>query len=479
MMTTPSPKSTFLARFRAFFQRLQWKLTLAYTLFTVLTIVILGAVSLLLLWYLNFYSNLLPSMIADGLLKAGPAIAPYLEQNPPDQAGLAAWLEEGIVGDSLVINIPKENAESAEDTVPAQFGRFAAVAVVDESGEIVVAAPAGTIRSRAELEAEFSPQAAAGFAAALRGETDTAALSARDGAFLLGAAPVFDSQDQVVGAIFVKSRLYIDQFEFLRSALRETILPVAGIMLVVGIITGVLFGFVIARWLTRRLRRLGTAADAWSAGNFEVLVPDSTGDELGTLARHFNHMALQVQNLLQTRQGLATLEERNRLARDLHDSVKQQVFATAMQVGAAKAILDRDPDAAREHLSEAEQLVRQAQQELTTLIQELRPVALEGRGLARALDDYATDWGRQNNIAVELRVSGERPLPLPIEQTLFRVAQEALANIARHSRAAAAELHLAWLAHGVTLTISDNGQGFNVTSPNGRGMGLQSMRERL
>jgi NarL family two-component system sensor histidine kinase LiaS len=291
--------------------------------------------------------------------------------------------------------------------------------------------------------------------------------------------PTFGDNQQLLGAIFVELTSPIAEDEFIQLALQQTILPVGLGMLVVGLIAGVFFGFFIARGLTRRLRALDQAADAWSRGNFEVLAGDTSGDELGQLARQLNHMALQLQNLLQTRQELATLEERNRLARDLHDSVKQQFFATAMQIGAAQAVLPQQPAAAQTHLIEAERLAHQAQQELTTLIRELRPAALEGKGLAAALRDYVADWSRQNQISAEVRVQGERPLPLVVEQTLFRVAQEALANISRHSAATTAEVHLACGTHQVNLTISDNGQGFEPATTNGKGIGLRSMRERV
>ncbi|HEX9925505.1 MAG TPA: sensor histidine kinase, partial [Anaerolineae bacterium] len=156
-----------------------------------------------------------------------------------------------------------------------------------------------------------------------------------------------------------------------------------------------------------------------------------------------------------------------------------QVFATVMQIGAAQASLDHDPGAARTHLAETERLVRQAQQELTALIQELRPAALEGKGLAMALRDYAVDWSRQNNIEADVRVSGERVLSLHLEQALFRVAQEALANVARHSRATAAQIYLNWEGEDVILTIANNGRGFDVAAMVGKGMGLRSMRERV
>jgi signal transduction histidine kinase len=120
-----------------------------------------------------------------------------------------------------------------------------------------------------------------------------------------------------------------------------------------------------------------------------VAVHDPSGDELGQLARRLNGMAEQVQNLLAVRQELAVIEERHRLARDLHDSVKQQIFAMAMQVAAARTLMDNNSDAARVRLTEAERLVKQAQQELTALIRELRPAALGDKGLVVALRELS------------------------------------------------------------------------------------------
>ena len=167
------------------------------------------------------------------------------------------------------------------------------------------------------------------------------------------------------------------------------------------------------------------------------------------------------------------------LARDLHDSVKQQVFATAMQVGAARELLPDNPIHAENRLVDAEQLTRQAQQELNTLICELRPVVLENKGLAKALREYLGDWSNQTGMQVDLRLQGERILPLDIEQTLYRVTQEALATITRHSGATSVEVHLNWENSRVTLNIVDNGHGFDLPAAEGKGVGLQSMRERV
>jgi signal transduction histidine kinase len=177
-------------------------------------------------------------------------------------------------------------------------------------------------------------------------------------------------------------------------------------------------------------------------------------------------------------QDLAVADERNRLARELHDSVKQQIFATIMQLGAARVLLERDPAAARVHLIEAEQLAQQSGAELSLLIHELRPVALGDKGLAAAIQAYAADWSRQSKIIADVRARGAAALAPAAEHALVRVTQEALANVARHSHARAVTIDLELAGDAATLTVADNGSGFD-TQTASRGIGLDSMRERL
>jgi NarL family two-component system sensor histidine kinase LiaS len=176
-------------------------------------------------------------------------------------------------------------------------------------------------------------------------------------------------------------------------------------------------------------------------------------------------------------QELAVLEERNRLARELHDSVKQQVFAISMQLGAARNSLS-ESDKAFASVMEAERLAQQAGAELTTLIHELRPPTLERQTLSAALQGYLEEWSRQNEIEVESSIEDNLTVPLPVEQVLFRVAQETLANVGRHSKATKVVVRLANENDEVTLTVEDNGTGFDIERV-AKGVGLDSMRERL
>jgi signal transduction histidine kinase len=245
--------------------------------------------------------------------------------------------------------------------------------------------------------------------------------------------------------------------------------------LVVGTLTGVVISFN----LTRRLSRITRAAEAWSQGDFTAVARDTAGDELGQLARDLNWMAERLQTLLDTQQELAVVEERNRLARELHDTVKQHVFASALLVRAARKQVDRDPETAKRHLQEAEELAGEMQQELITLIRALRPAAIEDRGLVSVVTEYAGDWTERTGIKVDLRIQGERATKVEIEETLYRVLQEALANVARHSGSATAQIRLAWQENQICLSVWDEGRGFDPLSGVGKGLGLVSMRERV
>jgi signal transduction histidine kinase len=254
----------------------------------------------------------------------------------------------------------------------------------------------------------------------------------------------------------------------------------AGIsFLLLAILLGTAAGLLISRNLVRRLNRIALAASAWSRGEFQVVVQDRSRDELGQLAGDLNSMAEQLKSLLSARQALAVVEERNRLARELHDSVKQHMFTSALLVRAARKLFPHDPEGAQQHLIQAEELAEQVQQELSAAIQALRPTDLEDLGLAMVLQDYARDWSRRAGIEVDVRVQGERTTPLQIEEALFRMSQEALANVARHSSASEVKMQLTWNEEEVCLSIRDNGLGFDTARTIGKGLGLTSMRERV
>ena len=181
--------------------------------------------------------------------------------------------------------------------------------------------------------------------------------------------------------------------------------------------------------------------------------------------------------LFEQTKDLAVMEERNRLARDLHDSAKQKAFAALAQLGTARGILNGHGNSATIHLNEAENLVTDVIQELTFLVQEIYPIALQEKGLVPTLRDYIFEWENRNDMAVQLVTRDERRLQLEVEQALYRVTQEALANVARHSHARRVDLSLVYNGDSVQLSVADDGCGFEVNAKHG--MGLRSIRERV
>ena len=194
-------------------------------------------------------------------------------------------------------------------------------------------------------------------------------------------------------------------------------------------------------------------------------------------SEHNQQLLDELKETQQKLQELAVVEERNRLARDLHDSVKQQVFAISMQLSAARASLS-ETDKSYPSVVEAERLAQQAGAELTTLISALRPPGLESKTLATAIREHVAEWSRQNKIEAETKVDSTLSVGSQEEQALFRVLQEALANVARHSQAGRAVITLRAEQEYAVLVVEDNGVGYDAELI-AKGIGLDSMKERL
>ncbi|HSF81879.1 MAG TPA: sensor histidine kinase [Anaerolineales bacterium] len=216
----------------------------------------------------------------------------------------------------------------------------------------------------------------------------------------------------------------------------------------------------------------------FNAAVFLVCIAFGLNIQKTEFARQENARMLEELRLAQRQvQDLAIANERNRLARDLHDSAKQQAFALSAQIDAARSLLQRDPTAADRHLNQAEQLADQLRQELATLILELRPSILGEQSLAEALSRYLLEWSQQSRIEAEFRVEDERAITRDMEHTLFRICQEALSNVSRHSQAERVVVTLDFRTDQVKLTVHDYGRGFEAEQTQ-EGVGTQSMRER-
>ncbi len=187
--------------------------------------------------------------------------------------------------------------------------------------------------------------------------------------------------------------------------------------------------------------------------------------------------------LRQIRQRFSlVLEERGRLAREIHDTLAQGFVGISSQLDAVALTLNGHVDLARKHLDLARKMVRHSLTEARRSVMDLRASALEGHDLPAALFEAAPQWTAGSAVQIRVDVEGEnRPLPEETEQHLLRIAQEAVTNAVKHARASQVRIHLAMASRKLSLSVADNGRGFEqdeAFSEVGGHFGLLGMRER-
>jgi signal transduction histidine kinase len=239
------------------------------------------------------------------------------------------------------------------------------------------------------------------------------------------------------------------------------------------IVFGVASSIFLAGWVTRRLNHVARAATAWSRGDFSDRINDRSRDELGGLSALLDRMALDLKGLMRSRAQLATLGERQRLARDLHDTVKQKAFALNLQLATARRLLANTPGV--ERLDQAQRLTQQIQQELAQILDELRASDTE-LPFAERLRARAIEWSHTSGISPTFHLDDLPPLTPLREESLLRIVDESLANVLRQAGATKVDIPLRREADRVRLAIVDNGQG--IAADHASGMGLRNMRER-
>ncbi len=194
-----------------------------------------------------------------------------------------------------------------------------------------------------------------------------------------------------------------------------------------------------------------------------------------------NQAAVAVENarLYDQAQRLSALEERQKLARELHDSVSQALYGIALGARTARTLLDQDPKRLQDPLDYVLTLAEGALDEMRALIFELRPESLAEEGLVVALEKQAAALRARKQIVVHTELATEPDISLEAKHALYRIAQEALHNVGKHARASRVTLRLQPSADGLLLEICDNGRGFDTSVDYPGHLGLKSMRERI
>ncbi|CAH1223548.1 hypothetical protein PAECIP111893_04997 [Paenibacillus plantiphilus] len=175
----------------------------------------------------------------------------------------------------------------------------------------------------------------------------------------------------------------------------------------------------------------------------------------------------------------AVIEERQRLARELHDAVSQQLFAISMTATAVSRTLEKDWERAKRQVQLIEEMASVAQSEMRALLLHLRPVHLDGKNLGQALQSLVEELQQKVPMNIMLDVDATIKLGPEAEDHLFRIAQEALSNTLRHSKAEHMDIHLKRAGDHARLTFQDNGVGFDLEAKKQTSYGLLTMEERI
>jgi two-component system sensor histidine kinase UhpB len=255
------------------------------------------------------------------------------------------------------------------------------------------------------------------------------------------------------------------------------IAPLQALIVVVGLVITVATNALLLRRAVSPLERLAQRMDVVDLLHPGQRLQVARDDEVGRVVRAFNQMLNRLENERQQsgRRVLAAQEaERVGIARDLHDEVGQLLTGVLLHLDSIAGMAP----AHRDEIDEAKQAVRQALNEVRRISSELRPEMLEQLGLVSALTELTTTFARHSGVRVVRQFDRSLPPLKPdTELAVYRIAQESLTNIARHSQANRVTVALERGLDSVVLRVADDGRGFDTSKPDEHG-GLRSMRER-
>ncbi len=272
-----------------------------------------------------------------------------------------------------------------------------------------------------------------------------------------------------------------------------TIIGSVVVALAVSSLSAILGGFYSSRDIRGELEEITLGAKNIAYGNLDYRLGFKGNAEFDAIILAFNEMASRLESqvgalqklaqeneqLIQETKVTAVSEERQRLARDLHDAVSQQLFAISMMSATALKVIEKDPQKALKLVQEISQSATRAQAEMRALLLQLRPLTLQNESLSEALSSLALELQSKQPLTFEVDLD-EMTLPSNIENQLFRIAQEGLSNVLRHAEASRVRISLkvSEASHRVLLVIEDNGKGFTFDEIPQSSIGIRSINER-
>lgn len=440
------------------------RLALFYVLLSLPTLILVES-AILIYEFHHFRSGLESGSLHRAIEHGAVDLAnlwPHLQKDGSiDGTALRMWLDAWV----LRMQQPRGGLTPDESYVLLELADVPISAAIFRRDGTAIALSSGDGHWSAELPT--TEDIARGIAAS---SASAVALAGKDSPYVIrrAIASVRAASGETLGLLFVELRVPLPWRRMLFESSFESPTVLAFL-----IVFGLASSIFLAAWVTRRLNRIARAATAWSRGDFSDRIGDTSRDELGGLSALLDRMALDLKGLLRSRAQLATLAERQRLARDLHDTVKQKAFALNLQLAAARRLLAETP--AVPQLEQAQRLTQQIQQELGQILDEMRASDTD-LPIAERVRTRANEWSHTSGATLGLCLDDIPSLATPIEESLLRIVDEALSNVLRHSGATHVDIGLRREAERVRLVVADNGRG--ASNEPTSGMGLRNMRER-
>lgn len=435
--------------------------------------------------------------------------------------------EDGVAIGLIAGDIALDGGRLAEIVQPAALGKTGYAQIVDSRGNVLASSRPGQVLERSDHEGQIASLIQQGRATSgTCHECHVASGQQQRSTDVMAFAPL----DTAPWAVLIR------QSESEALAPARTLRERAIMFGVPAVLVAVLFSWLVARSVLRPIGVLTTAANRIAAGDLSQPVPELGRDEVGGLARTFEAMRVrlrQSQDAIQSshrqledrvrerthelevsRDSLrsaaeekaalfeelrrkeaargellrkvitAQEEERRRIARELHDETGQALSALVVGMDAAALAGESDIASIRKRLVDLRAVTVDALEDVHRLIYDLRPSLLDDVGLVAGLRWYAETRLQSSGVTSEVMVMGEeKRLPAEVETALFRIGQEAISNVAWHAKATNALITLDFRDGNVTLSVEDDGAGFEVasvseTSDERRGWGILGMRER-
>ncbi|RKQ31287.1 sensor histidine kinase [Oceanobacillus halophilus] len=264
--------------------------------------------------------------------------------------------------------------------------------------------------------------------------------------------------------------------------------------IILSVFISLFIGFQTSGSLKSRLDAMSVLITQYANGNYESYIQSIDDDEFSRITEELNELGKKLQSQVKSLQRMAdektdfaksahkaaVIEERQRIARDLHDAVSQQLFALTMMSEAAGKQLAKNPELAKSQMQDVTQAAMQAQTEMRALLLHLRPVHLSGDSLAKGIHKLIAELKQKSQMKFDVVIPEDLVLSEAIEEHVFRIIQESLSNILRHAHATEVNLEITTRTKELFIHIRDNGKGFDISNDSERktSYGLKTMRER-